>query len=116
MGCGVAGEYFVRVWRRRSAWRPGSAAAQGWGRNGRGTPDISCNGAAANAMCDKTGRITATQDSLAAALVIHGDAELCESAAGHFFCRNTSGSMPACFKMARSVPSGISPGWLGMVV
>ena len=35
---------------------------------------------------------------------------------GHFFCRNTSGSMPACLRMARSVPSGISPGWLGMVV
>ena len=24
--------------------------------------------------------------------------------------------MPACFKTARSVPSGMSPGWLGMVV
>jgi len=34
----------------------------------------------------------------------------------HFFCRNTSGSMPACLRIARSVPSGISPGWLGMVV
>jgi hypothetical protein len=24
--------------------------------------------------------------------------------------------MPACLRMARSVPSGMSPGWLGMVV
>ena len=37
-------------------------------------------------------------------------------AGSHFFCKNTSGSMPACLRMARSVPSGMSPGWLGMVV
>ncbi len=30
--------------------------------------------------------------------------------------KNSSGSMPACLRMARSVPSGMSPGWLGMVV
>jgi YD repeat-containing protein len=28
----------------------------------------------------------------------------------------TSASTPACLRMARSVPSGMSPGWLGMVV
>jgi hypothetical protein len=30
--------------------------------------------------------------------------------------RNVSGSIPACFNMARNVPSGISPGWFGIVV
>ena len=43
----------------------------------------------------------------------------CSNAVGqgsYFFCKNTSGSMPACLRMARSVPSGMSPGWLGMVV
>lgn len=30
--------------------------------------------------------------------------------------RNSSGVMPACERMARRVPSGTSPGWLGMVV
>lgn len=38
------------------------------------------------------------------------------TADGYFFCKNVSGSMPACLRMARSVPSGMSPGWLGMVV
>jgi len=30
--------------------------------------------------------------------------------------RNCSGVMPACLRIARNVPSGISPGWFGMVV
>ena len=30
--------------------------------------------------------------------------------------RNSSGDIPACLRMARKVPSGISPGWLGIVV
>ena len=33
------------------------------------------------------------------------------------FClKNTSASRPACLEMARNVPSGMSPGWFGMVV
>jgi len=27
----------------------------------------------------------------------------------YFACKNVSGSMPACLRMARSVPSGMSP-------
>ncbi len=30
--------------------------------------------------------------------------------------RNSSGDIPACLRMARKVPSRISPGWLGIVV
>ncbi len=30
--------------------------------------------------------------------------------------RNSSGDIPACFRIARSVPSGMSPEWFGMVV
>jgi len=30
--------------------------------------------------------------------------------------RKSSGSMPACLRIARNVPSGISPGWFGIVV
>lgn len=37
-------------------------------------------------------------------------------AAAYYFFRNESTSTPACLRMARSVPSGMSPGWLGMVV
>nr|VFJ78202.1 MAG: hypothetical protein BECKFW1821C_GA0114237_11718 [Candidatus Kentron sp. FW] len=34
-----------------------------------------------------------------------------------YFCaKNSSGSIPDCFNIALSVPSGISPEWLGMVV
>jgi hypothetical protein len=33
-----------------------------------------------------------------------------------YFFRNSSGFIPACFSIARNVPSGISPGWLGTVV
>ncbi len=28
----------------------------------------------------------------------------------YFFCRKSSGEIPACLRMARSVPSGMSPG------
>ncbi len=41
--------------------------------------------------------ITVTHDSLKARL-------------GHSFLKNVSVSMPACLRMARSVPSGMSPG------
>ena len=34
----------------------------------------------------------------------------------HFFAKKDSASTPACLRMARSVPSGMSPGWFGMVV
>jgi hypothetical protein len=34
---------------------------------------------------------------------------------GYFFCKNRSGSTPACLRMARSVPSGMSPGMPGLV-
>jgi hypothetical protein len=44
---------------------PGSASSES---DGWGTPDVSCDGAA-NAVCDNSSRFTATQDSLAAALV-----------------------------------------------
>ena len=37
-------------------------------------------------------------------------------ARSRYFPRKFSGSISACFRMARSVPSGMSPGWLGMVV
>jgi hypothetical protein len=30
--------------------------------------------------------------------------------------RKSSGEMPACFKIALRVPSGMSPEWLGIVV
>ena len=32
------------------------------------------------------------------------------------YFKNSFGSMPACFRIALSVPSGMSPGWFGMVV
>ena len=51
---------------------PFSRSAGGWAGNGRGTPDASCDGAAANAKWrseTKAAELTATQDSLAAALV-----------------------------------------------
>jgi hypothetical protein len=34
----------------------------------------------------------------------------------HFVCKKVSTSIPACLRMARSVPSGMSPGWFGIVV
>ena len=39
-----------------------------------------------------------------------------DRAGPHFFCKNDSAPTPACLRMARNVPSGMSPGWLGMVV
>jgi len=39
-----------------------------------------------------------------------------EGATANGFLQKHFDSMPACVRMARSVPSGMSPGWLGMVV
>ncbi len=39
-----------------------------------------------------------------------------QSAERRHIPKNSSGVMPACNRMARRVPSGMSPGWLGMVV
>lgn len=36
--------------------------------------------------------------------------------AAYLFFRKPSSEIPACFRIARRVPSGMSPGWLGMVV
>ena len=40
----------------------------------------------------------------------------CVCPPGYRGFKKASGVMPACFKIALNVPSGISPGWLGMVV